>query len=140
MIRSIIAVLGGIGLTSLLSEVLEFTLVNAAAGSRIASMADYFAVRDRPAIAAGRLASTGLAAVLGGYMCAKVASEREMLHATVAALVQTAALVWGFTTGEYAAYTPVWLRVALVLTTGPAMVGGAAIRRGAREAGDAHIG
>lgn len=33
-LRSIIAVLGGIGLVSIVVETLEFTLVNAAAGSR----------------------------------------------------------------------------------------------------------
>ncbi len=37
-------------------------------------------------------------------------------------------LIWSFTVGEYAAYTPVWTRIALVALTGPAMVAGAAVR------------
>ena len=37
-------------------------------------------------------------------------------------------LIWSFTVGEYAAYTPVWTRIALVVLTGPAMVAGAAVR------------
>ena len=48
--------------------------------------------------------------------------------AGVGAAVQAAVLVWGFTAGEYAAYTPVWTRIALVALTGQAMVAGAAVR------------
>ena len=35
-------------------------------------------------------------------MTAKIAGLRELLHAAVVAIVQTMALVWGFTAGEYA--------------------------------------
>ena len=133
-LRSIIAVLGGIGLVSIVVETLEFTLVNAVAGGTILDMAGYFAVRNRPAILGAKLVYNTLAAVLGGYMTAKVAGTREMAHAGVAALLQTAALIWGFTAGEYAAFTPAWMRIALVLLTGPAMLAGASIRaRAARS-------
>ena len=126
-IRSIIAVLGGIGLFALVTETLEFTLVSAAAGGSISDMAA-FAVRNRPVILAAKLLYNTLAAILAGYMTAKIAGLRELLHAAVVAIVQTMALVWGFTVGEYASFTPVWMRVALVLTTGPAMMLGASIR------------
>ena len=46
----------------------------------------------------------------------------------IGAGVQTAVLVWSFTAGEYAAYTPVWTRIALVALTGPAMIAGASLR------------
>ncbi len=119
---------------SIVVETLEFTLVNAVAGGGITDMAGYFAVRNQPAILGAKLVYNSLAAVLGGYMTAKVAGQREMLHAGVAALAQTAALIWGFTAGEYAAFTPAWMRIALVLLTGPAMLAGASIRaRAARS-------
>jgi hypothetical protein len=127
-IRSIIAVLGGMGLFALVTETLESTLVSAAAGGSISDMAAYFAVRNRPVILAAKLLYNTLAAILAGYMTAKIAGRRELLHAAVVAIVQTMALVWGFTAGEYASFTPVWMRVALVLTTGPAMMLGASIR------------
>ncbi|OFW35152.1 MAG: hypothetical protein A3F70_10605 [Acidobacteria bacterium RIFCSPLOWO2_12_FULL_67_14] len=136
-VRSIIAVLGGIGLISLVTEVLEFTLVRAVAGGPMADMTAYFAVRNRPAILAAKLAYTPLAAVLGGYMTAKVAAGRELPHAVVAATVQTMALIWGVTAGAYAPFTPVWMRAALVLLTGPGMVAGGAIRARAAAAGGA---
>jgi hypothetical protein len=132
-IRSIVAVLGGILLVSVVVEVLEFTLVNARAGGAITDMSEYVAVRNQPVMLAAKLVYTSLAAVLGGYMTAKVAGRQELLHGGVAALAQTAALIWGFTAGDYAAFTPVWMRVALVALIGPAMVAGASIR--ARAAG-----
>jgi hypothetical protein len=126
--RSIIAVLGGIGLASLISEALEFTLVSAAAGGPIPDLGAYFEVRNRPTILAAKLVCNSLAAILGGYITAKVAGAHEMLHAGAAAAIQTIALIWGFTVGEYASFTPVWMRVALVLLTGPAMLVGASVR------------
>ncbi|MBI4888723.1 MAG: hypothetical protein HY824_16615 [Acidobacteria bacterium] len=127
-IRSIIAVLGGLAVVSLVTESLEFTLVTAASGGTVADMAGYFQVRNRPAILAAKLVYNTLAGVLGGYMTAKVAGARELRHGVVVAVVQTAALIWGFTAGEYAAFTPAWMRVALLLLTGPAMVAGASVR------------
>jgi hypothetical protein len=57
-----------------------------------------------------------------------------MWHGWVAAIVQTAALIFGFTVGEFAGSTPTWMRIALVLITGPAMLLGASIRaRAARS-------
>jgi len=76
-VRSIIAVLGGIGLASLVVEALEFTLVNAVAGGTIADMAGYFAVRNQPAVLGAKLVYNTLAAVLGGYMTAKDSSGNK---------------------------------------------------------------
>lgn len=133
-IRSTLAVLGGILLISVVVEVLEFTLVNARTGGAIVDMPGYFAVRNQPAMLAAKLVYNSLAAVLGGYMIARVAGGGEMIHGAAGALVQTAGLVWGFTAGEYAAFTPVWMRVALVALTGPAMIAGASVRaRAARS-------
>jgi len=133
-IRSVVAVLGGILLISVVVEVLEFTLVSARAGGAITDLEGYFAVRNQSVMLAAKLVYNSLAAVLGGYMIAKVAGSREMLHGAIGALVQTVALVWGFTAGEYAAFTPVWMRVALVALTGPAMLAGAGVRaRAARS-------
>jgi hypothetical protein len=127
-IRSIIAILGGIAVISLVVETLEFTLVTAVSGGSITDMNEYFAVRNRPAILAVKVVYNTLAAVLGGYMTAKIAGTRELLHTAIAAFIQTVALIWGLTVGEYAGFTPVWLRIALVLLTGPAMIAGGTIR------------
>ena len=90
--------------------------------------AEYFAVRNQPGMLVAALVYNSVAAFLAGYVAAKVADVQELMHTGVAAAVQTVALIWGFSTGPYAALTPIWTRVALVLLTGPAMMAGAVVR------------
>jgi hypothetical protein len=127
--RSILAILGGIGLVSLITQLLETTLVGAAAGGQVMDMPHYFAVRNRPSILAAGLVYNTVAAVLGGYMTARIAGQQEMAHARIAALVLTASLIYGFTAGEFAQFTPAWMRIALIVLTAPAMLAGAMIRQ-----------
>ena len=135
-LRTALAVIGGVALISLTVEALEFTLVNAAADEPIRDMARYFAVRNSPGMLAGKLVYNTLAALLGGYMTAKIAGSEEMKHGALGAAVQTTALIWGFTAGEYASFTPAWMRVALVVVTGPAMLAGAWVRAQAAQISD----
>lgn len=136
LIRSIIAVMGGVLLYSVLDQVLETTLVRAMATGPIADEAGYFAVRNQPTALAAKVIFGGLVAVLAGYLSAKIAGAEEIQHGLASAAIQTASMAWGYTVGEYAALTPLWARIALVLTTAPIMIGGAAIRRKARLALD----
>jgi hypothetical protein len=128
VIRSLLAILLGVGFVSLLVEFLEFTLVNAYAGARIADMETYLAIRNEPLLLGAKLVYNTLAGLLGGYITAKVAVGEEMPHACIAAAVKTAALIWGFATDELVANTPAWMMIALLATTGPAMIGGAWVR------------
>ncbi len=118
------------------SEVLETTLVRALADGPLADAPAYFAVRNQPLVLAAKVVFGGLMGILAGYMSAKVAGAEEMGHGAATAAIQTAAMVYGYTAGEFAAFTPIWARVVLVLTTGPAVLAGAAIRRKARLALD----
>ncbi len=136
LIRSIIAVMGGVLLYSVLDQVLEATLVRAMAAEPLANEAGYFAVRNQPLVLAAKVVFGGLVAVLAGYLSAKIAGAEEIQHGLATAAIQTASMAWGYTVGDFAALTPVWARIALVLTTAPIMVGGAAIRRKARLAID----
>jgi hypothetical protein len=135
-LRTALAVIGGVALISFIVEPLEFTLVNAVAEEPVRDMAGYFAVRNTPAMLAGKMVYNTLAALLGGYITAKIAGAEEMKHGALAAAVQTTALVWGFTAGEYASFTPVWMRMALVVVTGPAMLAGAWVRAQAAQISD----
>jgi hypothetical protein len=135
MIRSLLAIMGGLALTSLLTQVLEVALVSAVSSNGFTDLPGYFAVRNSPGVFAAVLASSACIALLGGYTAAKVAGERELAHGAAIAFIQTAALVWGSTVGEVATLTPLWMRVASVLTTGPAMFAGALIRARAMQQG-----
>ena len=130
-LRSLFAVLLGVGFVSLIVEVLEFAAVNAYAGARIADMGTYLAIRNEPLLLGAKVVYNTLAALLAGYITAKVATGEEMAHAMLAAAVKTAALVWGFTTDELAGTTPVWMMIVLLATTGPGMLAGAWVRASA---------
>jgi heme/copper-type cytochrome/quinol oxidase subunit 3 len=115
------------------SEALETTLVSAIADRPVTDVASYFAVRNSSAMLGSKVAYNTLAAILAGYMTAKIAGGHEVRYAAVAAVIQTASLGWGFTMGEYAAFTPAWMRWVVVLTTGPAMLLGAFVRKSASQ-------
>jgi hypothetical protein len=132
-VRGITAVLGALVLFSAMTQLLEYTLVNAAGGDAIKDMPSYLAALNHTPLLAAKAAGTLMAAVLAGYLTAKIAQTREMMFAGLAAAAETCSLVYGFTMGEYAAL-PLWIRALLVLTTGPAMMAGAWICLQARLA------
>jgi hypothetical protein len=132
-LRSIGGVLGGLGVISFIIQVMEFSLVMAMAGGRVADMSQYLVIANQTGILAAKLVYYPVAGLLGGYVTARVAMNYEMHHAAAAAAAQTVALIWGFTRGEFASYTPIGVRVALIILTGPAMMVGAAVRTRAAQ-------
>ena len=134
--RSILAVLGGFVLFQVLTQLLETTLVAVAAAEPIADETAYFAVRNRPALLAARIAYTSVAALLSGYMAAKIAMSSPVRHAMAAAAVVMALLAWEFTGSDYARVTPMWMRIVLIAMTGPMMLAGGWIRASAEELHD----
>jgi hypothetical protein len=132
-LRSFLAVLVGMGFFRLTVSVLETVLVGSVADSPITNEAEFFAIRNQSGILVAALGYNAFAALLAGYIAGKLAGEHEMLHAGIAAAVQTAAMTWEFTGGAYAHFTPVWMRIALVVLIAPAMVAGAKVRQMARE-------
>jgi hypothetical protein len=126
--RIVLAVIGGMLLFMVVSELLETTLVNAVADRPVADVTAYFAVRNSSTVLGAKVVYNTLAAILAGYMTAKIAGRHEMRYTGITAALQTASLAWGVTMGEYASFTPIWMRWMLVLTTGPAMLLGAAVR------------
>jgi len=69
------------------------------------------------------------AAVTAGYVAAWSARRAPVMHGTVLAAIQTAAFGFAISSPELHATTPSWMWAALVLTTAPAIVVGAAARR-----------
>jgi hypothetical protein len=130
--RSLVAVLGGLLMLFVLTQVLELVLVRTAAAGPLENMEQYLAVRGRTGVLVGLLASQAVASLLAGYTTAKVAGLAELTHAGIAAALQTALFAWGFTVGENASLSPVWMRVATVVVTAPAMLAGASVRAKAR--------
>lgn len=123
-----LAVIAGMLIYAVVSELLETTLVSATADRPITDIAAYFSMRNTPMMLGAKVVYNSMAAILAGYMTAKIAGQNELRYAGMVAALETASLIWGYTMGEYASFTPVWMRGVIVLTTGPAMMVGASIR------------
>lgn len=92
-LRSLLALLVGLGLFRLIVAVLETTLVGAAADGPVTTEAEYLAVRNQPGMLAAALGYNSVAAFLAGYVTAKIAGAQEMRNTGVGAAVQTVALI-----------------------------------------------
>ena len=124
--RSILAVLTGVVLVIFVRSVLEQTLVGALADAPLDESV-YLAIRNRPLVLAATLVGHALAATLAGYIVARIAGEREVQHALIAAAVLVAAYAFAFT-ADNPMLPPTWARIVILLITAPALAAGAAVR------------
>jgi hypothetical protein len=136
LFRAIGAVIIGIFVSYVLAQQLEGVLVRSLAdpGQQL-TFTQYFALRNTPGVLAARLVVSLFTGVLGGYMAAQLAREDAIRTVAIAAAAMTMMMIWDFTGGEFAWGTPIWMRVALVLVSGPAMMVGAMVRARAAEVG-----
>lgn len=133
LLRSVLAVIAGILLAYGLPWVLERILVESSAGRNLYTAGDYYMVRNTPGIIAARLLMAVLLSVLAGHIAARIAKEDAVRTVGIAAAALSMMLIWEFTGGEFAWGTPIWMRIALVAITGPAMVLGAYVRAAVAE-------
>jgi hypothetical protein len=133
LIRSIVSVIAGILLAYGLPWVLERILVESVAGRNLYTAGDYYAVRNQAGIIAARLAMAFFLSVLAGHTAARIAKDDVVRTVAISAAALSMMLLYEFTAGEFAWGTPIWLRVALVVLTGPSMVLGAYARAVAAE-------
>ena len=129
--RSIVVVLAAMLLLGFIDQTLEQTLVMAMAEAPVTDEASYVAVRNRPQVLAILLATHSVAALLTGYVLAKLAGSHEVQHAAVTAALVTLLLV-AASTAPNVLVPPVWVRVAMAVITPPALIAGAYIRGQAR--------
>src|SRR5262245_7155829 len=130
VLRGLIGVLVGLAVSVGFVQFLELLLANAMAGRPLQSMEDYASVLNALPVLAVRLVVTSLLALLGGYLCAKLAEGDEMRYTLVAVIFRILAVAGGNAAG-YMPRTPNWaLAVMLTVSTG-AMLAGGAIRAAA---------
>ena len=128
LIRAVAAVVVGILLAYGLPWVLERVLVESTAGRNLYTAGDYYMVRNTAGIMAARLIMGFFVSVLAGHTAARIAKDDMVRTVAISASALTVMLISEFTVGEFAWGTPIWMRVALVVITGPAMVLGAYAR------------
>jgi len=133
VLRGLIGVLVGLGVSVGFVQILELMLANAIAGRPLQSMEDYAVVLNALPVLGIRLVVTSFIALLGGYLCAKLAEADEMRYTLIAVIFRIMAIVGGNSAG-YMPRTPVWaLAVLLTVSTG-AMLAGGAVRAAAAAA------
>ena len=143
VIRGLIGVLVGLAVSVGFVQFLELMLANAIAGRPLQSMEDYATVLNALPVLGIRLVVTSFIALLGGYLCAKLAEADEMRYTLIAVIFRIVAIAGGNAAG-YMPRTPAWaLAVLLTVSTG-AMLAGGAIRATAvaavRNASTSHGG
>lgn len=129
--RSIVVVLAAVLLLGFIDQTLEQTLVMALADAPVKDEASYLAVRNRPQVLAVLLVTHAVAALLTGYVLAKLAGSHEVQHAAATAALVTLLLA-AASAAPNVLVPPVWVRVAMAVITPPALIAGAYIRGQAR--------
>ena len=129
-LRGLVGVLVGLAVSVGFVQFLELMLANAVGGAPLQSMDDYATVLNTLPVLGIRLVVTSFLALLGGYLCAKLAEADEMRYTFIAVIFRILAIAGGNAAG-YMPRTPVWaLAVLLTVSTG-AMLAGGAIRAAA---------
>ena len=122
-IRSVIAVLAGLALFTVLSQV----MVRALLASVLGDVGTYMNVA--PAWLAIVVGVQGVAGLLAGYMASRIAGTLEWQHGGVLAGLFATLSVWSFAvTPEATQQVPRWMQVATVVVVAGAMLAGAAVR------------
>lgn len=129
--RSIVVVLAAMLLLGFIDQTLEQTLVMSLANAPVKDEASYIAVRNRPQVLTALLVTHAIAALLTGYVLARLAGSHEVQHAAATAGLVTLLLV-AASVAPNVLVPPLWVRVAMAVITPPALIAGAYIRGQAR--------
>lgn len=117
VLRSILAVVFGLVVTSLIAESLEFGLV-ALWNRGVTTDPDvYFSARNQPVMLAAKLVYNTAAAIIGGFVAARLAGRAAVVHGTMLALVQTIAFGWALANPALRRSTPDWMWACLIVLT-----------------------
>jgi hypothetical protein len=133
LLRGLVGVLVALAIAVGFTQFLELMLANAIAGRALQSLGDYALVLNSWPLLAMRLVVSSFTALLGGYVCAKLAEHDEMRYTLIAAIFRLAALVGGNTAG-YMPRTPPWAMAVLLSVSSAAMLAGGAVRAAAAAA------
>jgi hypothetical protein len=130
LIRGFVGVAVGLAITLVFVQMLEAMLAVVLAGHPLASLNEYVPILTTPPILALRFIFTTFIAILGGYVCAKIAAHDELRYTAIAVIFRAMMLTWAFVAGSVPA-TPIWMFVSLLAVSSVAMMAGAAVRAAA---------
>ncbi len=129
--RSIGAIVASLLIVAFIDQTLERTLVMAMANAPIKDQQSYLAIRNQTSVLTIIIVTHAMAALLTGYVLARLAGSHEVQHAAVAAAFVTLLLI-GASANPNVLVPPLWVRLTMAVVTLPAMITGAYIRGQAR--------
>lgn len=129
ILRSIFAVFAGLVLISVIVEPLEFGLVTLVNGEVTTDPDIYFRVRNTPAFLATKVVYNTAAAIVGGWVAARLAPRAPMAHGLVLAVIQTVAFGWALVTPALRRSTPDWMWACLIVVTFAGIMTGSRLQR-----------
>jgi hypothetical protein len=94
VLRGLVGVLVGLAVSVGFVQFMELMLANAIAGRPLQSMEDYAVVLNALPVLGIRLVVTSFLALLGGYLCAKLAEAEEMRYTLIAAIFRILRCRW----------------------------------------------
>ena len=131
ILRGLIGVLVALAVTVGFMQFLELMLANALAGGQpLNSIDDYAIVLNPFPVLVMRLLIASLVALLGGYLCAKIAEHDEMRYVVIAVIFRIIAIVGGTVQGWIPPASWWFIGVMLGFST-IAMVAGGMVRSAA---------
>ena len=130
VLRGLIGVLVALAVSVGFVQFLELMLANAVVGGALQTMSDYALVLNTWPLLAMRLVISSFMALLGGYVCAKLAEHDEMRYTLIAVIFRLIAMAAGNAAG-YMPPTPMWALAVLLTVSSGAMLAGGAIRAAA---------
>jgi hypothetical protein len=133
LLRGLVGVLVALAIAVGFTQFLELMLANAIAGRALQSLDDYALVLNSWPLLAMRLVVSSFMALLGGYVCAKLAEHDEMRYTLIAVIFRLVAVVGGNTAG-YMPRTPPGALAVLLSVSSAAMLAGGAVRATAAAA------
>ena len=138
LLRGLVGVLVGLAVAVGFVQFLELMLANALAGRALQSLDDYAIVLNALPVLAIRLTVSSFVALLGGYLCAKLAERDQMRYTLIAVIFRAIALAGGNAAG-YMPRTPAWALAVLLVVSSAAMLAGGAVRAAAVAAREGHL-
>ena len=133
--RSLIAIIAGMMVISLIAEVIEMGLVTMVHGELTTDPETYFTIRNRPWFLCTKLAYNTMAAVAGGYVAIWLTGYRPVEHALTLGGIQSLAFLWVLSQPDLMRWTPLWMWLLLMLLSFLGILSGARLRtRGASPA------
>lgn len=125
IIRSVIAVLAGLIVLTVVGETIEYVITVFIYGADSGSNESYFGIRNQPLNLVYKLIYNFLCGMLGGVVAVKIASNRKPIHGYALASIQLISFIWAMTDNEMRSFAPLWAWVSFTVVTVGGIITGA---------------